>query len=408
MSAAKRKNMLVVFGGVAVVLAVALIFIAPNFRYPSEDASGAIGAVQKHRQPQIQSSDVVLGNEQVKKDQQIAYVDFLKDAAALNAISAGLESEAQTADARARMAAAVASLDARQNDLRSRALANAEAAMVEMRKLGMAEANLEAQDIEAVAAKMQVAVKALEAKAVSNRRLESAEAEVASFAARMKNQEALSLDAAERLENAIDADMAGARIRAQANYFQAMAVESKALAAASSSLAALQAQSLEAKALDARFRAISADLSNEAVELEAKALLGMEHSLESHGETMEALGRMDAQLNAAHSLDSRKLASAEQEYANMSRILKGHAANLQASANLEMKAQLAVASEHLDSHNLGNRSLAAFSKHLGSLSQSVENKSALASAVPEAAAFASQARQLAARAAEDLQSRSRQ
>ncbi len=72
MSAEKRRNALVVFGGVAVVLAVALIFIAPNFPYRSEDASGAIGAVEKHRAPQIKPSDVVLGDEQTKKQQQIA------------------------------------------------------------------------------------------------------------------------------------------------------------------------------------------------------------------------------------------------------------------------------------------------------------------------------------------------
>lgn len=403
MSAAKRRNILVVFGGVAVLLAVALFFISPNFRYRNEDASGAIGAVQKHRQPQIQATDVVLGSEQVKKDQQLVYLDFLADAAALSAISADLESEAQSVDARKRLDAAAQSLDARKKDLQVRALDHADSAMVEIRKLGTAEAALEALDLDAVAVRVRNAAEALEAKSVEHRQLESAEAEVASFASRMNNEQ-LSLDAANRLQNAIDADNVGSRIRAQADYLEAMSRQNKALDAAGRSLAALQAQSLDARS----FRSVSADLRNEAAALESQALEGMKRNLDSHAAAMDALGRMDAQLNAAsNSLDS-KLASSAQELAAMSRIVKGHAAHLQAQSSVEMRSQLQAASVHLDSRRISNKSLAAFSQHLGSLSQSVEHKSALASAMPDSADFAMQVKDLANRATADLQARNRQ
>src|SRR5687768_7340768 len=102
MSAAKRQRMLLGFGGLAVVLVAVIALVSPNFR--SEDARGAIGAVQKHRAPQIAQSDVVLGDEQTKQDQQVLYGDFLNDAAALQNIGADLASEAQSVEARAQLA----------------------------------------------------------------------------------------------------------------------------------------------------------------------------------------------------------------------------------------------------------------------------------------------------------------
>ena len=409
MSAQKRKNMLRGFGLVAILLAITVVFVAPNFSSRNEDASGAIGAVQKHRQPQIQSTDVVLGDEQVKKDQQVAYVDFLNDAAALQAISASLASEAQSVDSRSRMEAASKSLEARKNDLQARALAHAEAAAMEAKSLGIADISLEARDVDSMAARVRNAADSLEAKKIGHRRLESAEAEVAAFAARI-GSEAQSLDAAQRLESAFKADAAGARIRARAEYLAAIAKEAKSLDAASRSLADLQAKSLAAKSLDAKsLAAVSRDLASEAQALEARALVGMKRNLDSHSESLEALGRMDAQLVAARgSLEARNLASAEQELNSVSRMVKGHAADLQQRSSVDMRSQLEAARAHLDSRNVSAQSLAAFSTHFGALSQSVENKSALASAMPDSADFAAQVRNLASRAAADLQARDRQ
>src|SRR5438128_395277 len=87
MSTENKKKVLLGFGAFAVVLiAVLAIWRPPAFR--SEDASGSIGAVQKHHAPQITQKDVILGDETTKHDQQIRYTDFLDDAAKLHALSA--------------------------------------------------------------------------------------------------------------------------------------------------------------------------------------------------------------------------------------------------------------------------------------------------------------------------------
>src|SRR5438105_6971055 len=87
MSTENKKKVLLGFGAFAVVLiAVLAIWRPPAFR--NEDASGSIGAVQKHHAPQITQQDVVLGSETTKHEQQIRYADFLNDAAKLHSLSA--------------------------------------------------------------------------------------------------------------------------------------------------------------------------------------------------------------------------------------------------------------------------------------------------------------------------------
>src|ERR1700719_3821521 len=79
-----RNKVLLGFSAVVAVLIVAILLWPANFR--KEDASGAIGAVQKHRAPQITQQDVILGGESVKHEQQVLYKDFLADAAKLRSI----------------------------------------------------------------------------------------------------------------------------------------------------------------------------------------------------------------------------------------------------------------------------------------------------------------------------------
>jgi len=94
MSSENRKKVLLGFGALVVILVAAIALWPPNFR--KEDASGAIGEVQKHRAPQITQKDVVLGNETVKHQQKVLYADFLADATKLKAL--GHATEQQLAD----------------------------------------------------------------------------------------------------------------------------------------------------------------------------------------------------------------------------------------------------------------------------------------------------------------------
>src|SRR2546423_14324386 len=86
MSSENRKKVLLGFGALVVILVAAILIWPASFW--KEDASGAIGEVQKHRAPQIAKSDVVLGNESVKRQQKVLYADFPADGAKLKALGA--------------------------------------------------------------------------------------------------------------------------------------------------------------------------------------------------------------------------------------------------------------------------------------------------------------------------------
>ena len=85
MSSPNRNKALLGFGAIVAVAIVAILFWPSNVT--REDASGAIGAVQKHHAPQITQQDVILGGESVKRQQQLLSTDFLADAAKLRSFS---------------------------------------------------------------------------------------------------------------------------------------------------------------------------------------------------------------------------------------------------------------------------------------------------------------------------------
>src|SRR5581483_2280648 len=81
-----RNKVLFGFGAVVAVLIAAILMWPSNVR--KEDASGAIGAVQKHHAPQITQQDVILGGEQAKAEQKLLYTDFREDAGKLRSLAA--------------------------------------------------------------------------------------------------------------------------------------------------------------------------------------------------------------------------------------------------------------------------------------------------------------------------------
>lgn len=386
MSAAKRQKMLLGFGAVAVVLIAAIAFVSPNFR--NEDARGAIGAVEKHRAPQIAKSDVVLGDEQTKQEHQVIYGDFLADAAALQNIAADMASQSQSVEARAQVAAR--SLDARYNDLQMRYQQYAQSALEAMDQLGAADqlgkaafqdlsnrvnANLGSRDMDSLA--VQFASMANQVAVRSSLANVSAQLESFSWG------EALASAAPDVsvLENAFEADQLGIRLRAQAESLEAMAKEAKAIESAS---AALEAKSLDARSLES----LSADLLQHAESLEVRAMENMESNLAAQAATVDALGRMRQTIDAAsQSLESRaadlNAKSVQESRARLASFRSDLASrynDLQMRSSLAMRAQLAAVDSHLEVRSaLGNRA------HL-------------ASAMGDAGALAQRARDLAARA----------
>lgn len=398
MSAQKRQRMLIGFGGLAIVLVAVIAFVSPNFR--NEEASGAIGAVQKHRAPQITQSDVVLGDEQTKEEQQVLYADFLSEASALQNISASLASESQSVEARSQMAAK--SLDARVASLQARYQQHAKSALEAMRQLGAEDqlgseaiqelsarisSNLQARDMETISARMAAIVNQLEAAqccaaAMRAKSLEAIESQLNAFAieARVSNALAASPQL-QTLRQAAEADALGARIRARAEYLEAAAKEAKSLEAAR--------QALEAKSLDAKsLGRISAQVFQQAAQLEARAVDNIEANLAAHSASVEALGRMRMTLDAANksldaranSLDARSLEAARSNLDAISRDLQARNVEMQARSAVGLRAQLAAVHNHLDARSQGARA-------------------SLASAAPDAQNFAAIARDLSSRIA---------
>ena len=109
------------FGALIAVVIVAIALWPTNFR--KEDASGAIGAVQKHRAPQITQKDVILGDESFKHQQKVLYADFVADAEKLRAMA---ESK--------NFAGATAELNALANELQARYVSAAREALAASRE----------------------------------------------------------------------------------------------------------------------------------------------------------------------------------------------------------------------------------------------------------------------------------
>src|SRR5438093_1274315 len=174
MSTENRNKVLLGFGALVAVVIVAIALWPANFR--KEDASGAIGAVQKHRAPQITQKDVILGDENVRHQQKVLYADFLADATNLRAMAAShnysaateLANELRTryaaeADAEALMSRPVASISLAEE------AAYLNAIQVEMKVAADAE-NLAVRQLadEQMASRLNAEAEQLEAKALSN------------------------------------------------------------------------------------------------------------------------------------------------------------------------------------------------------------------------------------------------
>ena len=420
MSAEKRRNMLYIFAGVVVALLAVIAFVSPRFR--SEDASGAIGAVQKHRAPQIKQADVVLGDEQFKNEQKAVYGDYLTEAAVLQNVSADIALAARQLKAQDNFAAAHADLQSREADLRARYVANAEALDAALGSKLMAardqHAQLAAADMETLNAKLNAEIMALDAKArVQNLgAIESSLADMQSrIAANKLNLAGASADLA-----SLDAKYAALNQRANLNAryetLNAMAKESHVLSSADDALAALMSRTFNAndRALLASADEIAAQLGDEAAALESAAVQAMNARLVSNEAAVETLGKSVAQLDSmkqvAESRSATYNAQALHDFdvalAAAHANLQGRITNLQSRQAMAMHFQLAAIRNMVDNQSqagdriatLNNQALAshinnaatlnALGSHLAVLNQRAQSN-ALASAMPDAQAFAS-------------------
>jgi hypothetical protein len=384
MSADKRKTILIAFAGLAVVLVAVIAIVSPSFR--SEDATGAIGAVQKHRQPQIAQKDVILGSEKQQQEQKVLYKDYLADAATLQSLSADFTVAAKRIDARAKV-------EAQKRGVAARFFDNVDAAVVEMKKLTENESmdaqrlaeidslaarararSLDDKDIESLDAMLRHAANAFgEEASMDMRKLSEAAAAV----------DSMNLDSARRDLAAAEATL-GATLRARSTYAEEMAREMKVLADVESALGNEDVASL------------AAQLRSEANNLEQRAVSNMRSQLQYDREAIEALGKMAASMSRAE--NAANVESFRQELAAVNR-------DFQNDFALDAQAQMEAISTHVkQADSLGVRLSNDFAEQLTALGALAENK-VYASMLNNAEAFATEARTLAQEAALDARNK---
>jgi hypothetical protein len=329
MSAENRKKILLGFGVLAVVVIVALALWPPSFR--KEEASGAIGAVQKHRAPQITRQDVVLGNEATRRQQKILYADFLNDAAKLQSISnqigmmaARLEAANFEAEAK-KIADVEADVQARYNVAAKDALNTAvllnknagnrdvangieelSAVLANHQKLSEAEMQL----FNTKLAHLAQMVEQAESKAASH--LKDADLELAQAVVEIQNR---AFDAAiAKLDSAArDLNVSSLESESLANevkYLEETALEAKTLKDAKERLGMLASS----PQVESQLANIERDLANRASELESKGVKNIEEQFNNDRGMAAVLAHMDLDLSSAQQAASKAMENRAQDF----------------------------------------------------------------------------------------------
>lgn len=431
----KRRNFLLVFGALAVIAVGAAIYWSGN--YPPQQASGAIGAVKKHREAQVTASDVVLGGEGAKRHNKILFADYLKDATTLRSISTQLGSFSQ--GNRDQMQNMVAELQSQQHDVQSRYLESMKETLNGITQL-LNHSELANKD------QLQASVNALES-AIASRdqlnatemanfntqlgqvvsQLESAGGELlgggtygyncggcygnmvqnlGSMQSSLGSKDLVGATAA--LESAAkdlaSREQLGATFSLENHqeYLGAIALESQVLGNAIQQLG-----SLSQTANRDQFNNVANELGSAVGKLESFALENMQADLASQNQLAAHLASFDKmvgsmqQLASRPGLDSHTLASFNQALGTFSQALQSREAQFEAFAQGSMQAELGAISSYLGSRELGSRdtNLGSFQTYLGNLSQSLQNANTLGNMeLSSRDQLASQARDLANKA----------
>jgi len=393
----KKRNFLIGFGGAAVVLVAVLASWPPSFM--NEDATGAIGAVQKHRTPQITSKDVVLVDESTRREEAVIYGDYFKDAAKLESISTDLalamrnsadSVESRSAAASSSLESAKRDLQGHSADLQSRYLSSMEnslsaasqllarnasslsAKQIESAKLDIETLSARLQNRQQLASEEMASLNSrfadladsLEAKSSGSRSVQALESDLASAlslgaASQQTLDQAAQQDAAAKLENLSqqlgDAATLDARLQHRAAYLDAMALEQKSLMNAEAALEAFSRNGLASKADAATLESASLDLASLGSRLESRAVDNMQARLKAQDELSARFKNMDNILESAKKdlgsrktvLDSR-FASA---LASTELALESRNTELQARMAARAQSELGVIAAHLDSRS---------------------------------------------------------
>jgi hypothetical protein len=388
MAIEKRTKFLLGVGVVAVAVAGTVAFWPPSFL--QEQASGAIGAVQKHHQVQITPKDVILGDESLRRQENVLYGDFLADASKLKNISVELRSAAA--------ASRDASTASRSNP---NALNHVSQAILDQKGHVQARYEDAANDL---VASLTLAVR--NANNISAQDRQHLESELNGLSAAMKSRSANRADAAEmshRVQNVADlvqsnlqqqsipdmqarvasaraefqakADNAlflkatsafqlaakelkdhetlGVSLRARQEYAASMVAEMNHLEDAETALASNLASRGDAQYASA-LNEVENNLANEALALEASAARNLDMRLHEQVEMAAVLRDLDAALESARQIASRTpalqaslLADSDQSLGTVAKQVLSQREDFQARCASSMQAEFANLGSYL-------------------------------------------------------------
>ncbi|MBW3670663.1 MAG: hypothetical protein KY432_03220 [Acidobacteria bacterium] len=390
----KRSKILLVSGVVAAIAITGAFLYYPPIE--EADARGAIGAVEKHQEQQISDSDVVLGDEQERKQEAALYGDLLADSAHLESFSAELGSFAQNLGSADFDRQAIASfsqrLDSRfdqaANDslglvaqLEGRtALQSFSADLASMEQAFENKSNLGLRQLESFEQMVASMAESLEARnALAAKNVLEAQARLEGFSRQYENRQALEsrgmalnandignfvsdLEAKQQLE----ARMLESRmLQAKVQQLQARVLEQKVVMAARNQLEAL-GSAFEANQLQGRsqLNSFSAELASRASALESRALGNMQARYEMRMLEARMLDNMAVMAaSARQQLEGRTNLESRQELENLTEMLGNLSADLEnrqpmfaQKFMLGMQAELSAISQHLEAkERLGSR-----------------------------------------------------
>jgi len=369
MNSQKKRNFLIAFGGVAVVLVAVFATWPPAFL--SEDASGAIGAVQKHRELQITAKDVVLVDEATRREEAILYADYLKDAGELENISVALRNSVDTLEARStasrNLQGHVADLQSRYrlgmsdalnaasqvlvrnaNALSARQIAGVQSDIDSLSAKIQARQELGDEEMAALNSRLRSISEQMEARTRGVRSLELENIEMA------LGSELAFLEKASRLESEALLDAKATRIeslsrdiqearstvdaRQRLNHLGELVLELRALENAENLIEAFSRDQLgQDAALASRLRSASDDLAGHASRFESQAIDNMESRLKAQDEMAARIKSMDSILESAR----KALAGRSEVESRFSKALGSFDDDLQA-LNVRIQARIAA------------------------------------------------------------------
>ena len=376
----RRRNFLIVLGGVAVLVAGIAFLYSPDFR--SEDASGAIGAVQKHRTKQIAQSDVILGDEKARHKATILYRDYLNDASRLQSAAAGLGNMVLAREAnKANLQGVAANLEAHSAELQNRYMEAMKETLNSMNELlnregaalGAKLPNMTAE-LQSLAADLNSKLDTANMEALNNRLenvagqlqaisatdLGNAEAHLASALKDLNNKTELNdqeaLAAAQQL-GVVAADLQSEMqfshfMENRVEYLNNIELQSKTLDNMEASLGSLLGSKLDnSSELMNKLENMAEALGDQAATLESEALQNMQENLANQTELASMIDNMEASLGSLEyskdKLSSRTLENLNQQLGSVQQALANFETQLQSSAAFSMQFELASISEHL-------------------------------------------------------------